>query len=290
MNENTAFDPQQFKAYTREGWNKAAGGWNKHTPQIHHWLSNPTEHMFDLAQIEPGFRVLDVAAGAGAGDQTLEAARRVGQTGYVLATDISADILAFAADNAHKAGLTNIDTKVADAEELGLPAADFDAAICRMGLMFCPDPNKALEQMRHALKPGARACVLVFSQPEKNPCVGILVQTAFKYAGLPPPNPYQPGGLFSLSKPGHLDQLFVSAGFKNATSRTLFAPFTLPSARVFLEFVRNSASPVLQILSKVSEAERALAWQEMEEKLNAFQTENGWQGPHELVLAAGSTP
>jgi ubiquinone/menaquinone biosynthesis C-methylase UbiE len=288
MNENSSFDPKQFKAVTREGWNKAASGWNKHTPQIHQWLSHATELMLDLAEIRRGSRVLDVAAGAG--DQTLDATRRVGQTGYVLATDISADILALAADNAHKAGLTNVDTKVADAEDLGLPAADFDAAICRMGLMFCPDPVKALEQMRHALKPGARTCVLVFSQAEKNPCVSILMQTAFKHAGMPPLDPYQPGRLFSLGKPGRLDQVFARAGYENVTSRTLSAPFSLPSTGAYLEFIRNSASPVLQVLSKLSESEKAAAWQEMEEKLDAFQGENGWQGPHELVLAAGSTP
>lgn len=285
MNENASFNSEQFKAITRDGWNKAASGWNRYTPQIHQWLANATKLMLDMAKVEPGFRVLDVAAGAG--DQTLSAARRAGETGYVLATDISAEILKLAADNAHKAGLKSVATKVADAEALGLPAADFDAAICRLGLMFCPDPVKALQEMHHALKPGACACVMVFSQPEKNPCVGIVQQTALKYAGLPPPDPYQPGGLFSLGKPGHLDHLFVNAGFGNVSSKIISAPFSLPSASAYLAFIQNSASPVLQILSKLSETERACAWKEMEEKLGAFQTANDWQGPNELVLVAG---
>jgi len=285
MNEDASFNPEQFKANTREAWNMAAGGWNEHTPQVHQWLAAATQLMFDLANIKPGSRVLDVAAGAG--DQALDAARRAGQTGYVLATDISATILDLARANAKKARVNNIDTKVADAENLGLPAACFDAAICRLGLMFCPNPVKSLQEMRHALKPGSRACVMVFSQPEKNPCIGILLRTAFKYAGLPAPDPYQPGGLFSVGKPGRLDELFVSAGFEGVSSRALSAPFSLPSANAYLEFIRNSASPIIHILNKVNEPDRASAWAEMEEKLGIFQTANGWQGPNELILTVG---
>lgn len=286
MNQNASLTAEQFKAKTHQAWNHAAKGWNKYTPQIHQWLAASTQLMLDLAEIKPGFSVLDVAAGAG--DQTLDAARRAGASGSVLATDISELILELAQENAQKAGLNNVETKVADAENLDLPPASFDAAICRLGLMFCPDPLKALHQMQHALKPGSRVCVMVFSQPEKNPCVGILLQTAFKYAGLPPPSPYQPGGLFSLGKPGHLDELFESAGFENVSSRAVQAPFNLPSAGSYLEFIRNSASPIMQILGALNDSDRALAWGEMEQKLQIFETESGWQGPNDLLLTAGS--
>lgn len=286
MMENTPFSPEQFKAGMRESWNKAAHGWNEHTPLVHHWLASTTQAMLDQAKVMPGSRVLDVAAGAG--DQTLEAARRVGANGYVLATDISPTILQLAAVNAQQAGLNHIDTKVADAEDLGLPAASFDAAICRLGLMFCLSPLKGLQEMHYALTPGARACVVVFSQPEKNPCVGILMQTAFKHAGMTPGNPYQPGGLFSLGKPGYIDELFVSAGFNDVVTTAIPAVLSLPSAKAYLDFIRNSASPILQILSKLGEPAREAAWAEMEERLGVFQTENGWRGPNELLLAVGS--
>lgn len=285
MNQKAPFNPEQFKTKTRDAWNRAAKGWNEHTSQVHQWLNAATQLMLDLADIKPGSHVLDVAAGAG--DQTLDAARRAGAAGSVLATDISESILEFARQNAQKAGLNNIDTMVADAENLDLPADRFDAAICRLGLMFCPNPASALQEMQRVLKPGSRACVMVFSQPERNPCVGILLQTAFKYVGLTPPSPYQPGGLFSLGKPGHLDELFVSAGFENVSSKVLSVPFNLPSAASYLEFIRNSASPIMQILGGLNDTDRASAWAEMEERLEAFQTENGWQGPNELVLTAG---
>ncbi len=286
MDENTLFDPEQLKIGIRDSWNKAAHGWNEHTPQIHTWLASATQTMFDLAKIESGCHVVDVAAGAG--DQTMDAARRVGPTGYVLATDISATILEFAAANALRAGITNVDTKVVDAEHLDLPPASFDAVICRLGLMLCPNPLKSLQGMYHALKPSSCACVMVFSQPEKNPCIGILLQTAFKHAGLEPANPYQPGGLFSLGKPGHLDELFGRAGFRDIKTITVPAVFNLPSTKAYLDFVRSSASPILRMLSVLAEPAREAAWQEIQERLDTFQTASGWKGPNELLVTVGS--
>jgi parallel beta-helix repeat protein len=89
-----------------------------------------TQMMRDLAEVKTGARVLDVAAGTG--DQTLMAAQRVGATGYVLATDISASMLKLTADTAREAGLTNIETRVMDAENIDLEADSFDAVICQL--------------------------------------------------------------------------------------------------------------------------------------------------------------
>ncbi|KAA0911522.1 class I SAM-dependent methyltransferase [Pusillimonas sp. ANT_WB101] len=285
MVENQSFNPELFKAKARDTWNAAARGWDEHTPQIHDWLADPTQRMLDLASIKSGFHVLDVAAGAG--DQTLSAAERTGPTGNVLATDISPAILELAAANARKAGLNNIEFKVADAENLDLPAESFDAAICRLGLMLCPNPAKVLDGVHHALKPGSRACTLVFSQPDKNPSVGILIQLALKHTGLTQGDPYQPGGLFSLSKPGTIDELFTRAGFQEVSTTVLSAPFNLPSSSAYMKFMRSSAGPIIQMLSKLGETERNAAWNEMEERLNIYNVADGWQGPNELLLTVG---
>jgi ubiquinone/menaquinone biosynthesis C-methylase UbiE len=87
-----AFDPVRYKATTREQWQSAAEAWDRWTPTLQSWLGPPTELMLDLARIGPGDRVLDIAAGAG--EPAMTAAKRVGPTGSVLATDISSNILA----------------------------------------------------------------------------------------------------------------------------------------------------------------------------------------------------
>jgi len=284
MTTATAFDPRAFKAASRSQWGQAAQGWNDHSPKIRDWLRTATDAMLDMAGIAAGDRVLDVAAGAG--DQTLDIAGRVGPQGFVLATDFSAAILEHARRNAVRAGYRNVETRVADGESLDAAEGSFDAAVCRLGLMLFPDPLQGLREMRRALKPGGGACTMVFSGPEANPCISALMQTALAHAGLPPRDPCQPGGLMSLGKPGLIDALFRDAGFRDVATTRIDAPFRLPSARDYLDFVRTSASPVQQILGKLDAAARDAAWKAIEERLGAFQTAAGWEGPNELLLTA----
>lgn len=284
----TSSSPEQFKAAMRQAWDKSAGGWNSQTGHIHDWLAEATQAMLNASHISPGMRVVDIAAGAG--DQTLDIARRVGPGGYVLATDISEAILQFAKDNAKRAGLLNVETRLADAEALNTAYAGFDAAVCRLGLMFCPDPLLALQQAYRLVKPGGHVSVLVFSEPQHNPCIGILMSTALSHAGEPPRDPFQPGGLLSLGKPGLLDALFNTAGFTEVSATRLAAPFRLPSAADYLAFVRSSASPIMQILGGLDPAAQDAAWADIGSKLNAFQSPTGWVGPNELLLVRGTRP
>lgn len=278
-------DELAFKSAMRLQWDAAAPGWNTHTPKIRAWLGPATDAMLGMAGVVPGFRVLDVAAGAG--DQTLAIAERVGPQGRVLATDLSPAIVALAGDNAARAGFANVQARVADGENLLVEAASFDAAVCRLGLMFFPDPLRGLREMHRALRPGGGACTMVFSSPERNPCLAILVSTALKHAGLPPRDPYLPGGLLSLGRPGRIDELFKAAGFRDVATTAIDAPFRLPSVESYLDFIRGSASPIQQILGRLDKGAAEAAWGEIEERLSAFMTPLGWAGPNELLLTAG---
>ena len=278
-------DTQAFKTAVREQWDRSANGWNDHTSDIRAWLRIASDAMLDMAGIVPGASVLDVAAGAG--DQTLDIAQRIGPQGRVLATDLSPGILALAQKNARQAGFHNVQTHVADGEYLQVEPASFDAVICRLGLMFFPDPLQGLHGMHRALRPGGRICTMVFSRPERNPCIGILMSTALRYAGLPARDPFKPGGLLSLGKPGLADELFRAAGFQNVATTALDAPFRMPTANNYLNFIRSSASPIQQILGRLAPDVAAAAWVEMEDRLGVFTTADGWVGPNELLLTAG---
>lgn len=269
----------------RAQWDTAAAGWNAHTADIRAWLRKPTDAMCRMAGVTAGSRVLDVAAGAG--DQTLAVAEQVGPQGHVLATDLSPAIVALARDNARRAGFNNVETRVADGEDLGVAEASFDAAVCRLGLMFFPDPLRGLREIHRALRPGGGVCTMVFSRPEKNPCLTILMSTALKHAGLPARDPFLAGGLLSLGQPGRIDALFRSAGFHDVATTAFDALFQLPSVDDYLAFVRSSASPILQILSRLDAASAEAAWDEMRDRLKAFTTQGGWEGPNELLLTAG---
>src|SRR5882762_5102017 len=96
------------------GSREAAAEWRRGAAARLEALGPATEMMLDVAGVKTGSSVLDV--GAGAGDSALTAARRVRPKGHVLATDISASMLEIAAESAGHEALTNISTRVADAQ------------------------------------------------------------------------------------------------------------------------------------------------------------------------------
>ncbi|MCW5671165.1 MULTISPECIES: class I SAM-dependent methyltransferase [unclassified Hydrogenophaga] len=280
-------DGQAFKAGMRIQWDTAAAGWNAHTTDIRAWLRKPTDAMCRMAGVTVGSRVLDVAAGAG--DQALDIAAQVGPQGHVLATDLSPAIVALAQVNAVNAGFGHVETRVADGEDLGVTEASFDVAVCRLGLMFFPDPLRGLREIHRALRPGGGVCTMVFSRPEKNPCLTILMSTALKHAGLPARDPFLPGGLLSLGQPGRIDALFKSAGFQSVATMAFDAVFHLPSVDHYLAFVRSSASPLLQLLGHLDAASAEAAWDEMRDRLQAFTTQAGWDGSQRAAVDGGSS-
>ncbi len=160
------FDARQYKQTTRQQWQDAAEAWNRWGPTLGRWLGPATELMLDLARIGRGAHVLDVAAGAG--EQTLAIARRVGPEGRVLATDIAPRILELAAAEAARAGLGQVETRVMDGEALELPDDTFDAVVSRVGLIYFPDRARALAGMRRVLVPGGRVAAIVYSTAERN--------------------------------------------------------------------------------------------------------------------------
>jgi SAM-dependent methyltransferase len=241
--------------------------------------------MFDMAAVGRGSRVLILAAGAG--DETLMAAERVGSEGHVLATDISSNILDFAADNARRAGHKNVETRVMDGEEIDVPPDSFDAVISRVGLIYFPDRRKALDGMKRALKPGGRVAAMVYSTPENNRFFSIPVSIIRRRAQLPPPLPGQPGP-FSLGGPGVLEEEIRGAGFRDVRSQMVPAPVRLPNAAGCVRFEKESFGALHQMLAGLDEAGREAAWTEIADSLRAFETAEGFSGPCEMVVGAGT--
>jgi SAM-dependent methyltransferase len=278
------FDPLKYKETTTEQWQTAAEPWHRWGPTLEEWLGQATEVMLDMAEVGPGARVLDVAAGAGG--QTIAAAKRAGSAGYVLATDISSNILEFASAAAQEEGLTNVDTRVMDGEELEeLEQESFDAVICRVGLIYFPDQQRALTGMLRTLKPGGKIAA-VYSTPENNKFFSIPVSIIRRRAQLPPPLPGQPGP-FSLGGDGILEEAYRRAGFREVRTQIVPSPLRLSSAAECVRFERESFGALHQMLSGLPESERGAVWEEIEEELGQFEGADGFEGPCEMVVGAG---
>ena len=273
-------------------WDAAAVGWDQHAPMLGVWLRESTTALLDACGIRLGARVLEVAAGAG--DQTVDIAHRVGPTGRVLATDISPRILELARAKLQRAGVGHVQTRVADAQALGLadgdPQASFDAVVCRLGLMFCQQPLAALQGARCALKPGGRFGALVFSAPPSNPCIMIMASIALRHAGRAPAAPFEPGTLLSLGRPGLMAELLASAGFTHIEVDAVAAPMRLPDVQDYIDFVQSAGLPIMAILAPLSAAAQSAAWQDIKQQLQRFNSAGAWIGPNELLLCVATRP
>lgn len=150
-------DARLQRRVQRYGWDKAAGDYEQFWARQ---LAPAQTRLLELAELGPGEKVLDIACGTGL--VTLPAATAVGPDGAVVGTDISDVMVLRLREAAAERGLPQVTAERMDAEDLRLPEGAFDVALCALGLMYVPDPRKALQEMRRVLRPGGRAVAAVW--------------------------------------------------------------------------------------------------------------------------------
>lgn len=284
MDQKQKFDAAGYKQTQRKQWNEDAAAWHRWGSTLDAWFGEVTRLMLDRAEIGPGSWVLDIATGAG--EPALSAAELVGPEGYVLATDLSENIIQFAQQLADERGLQNFETRAMDGEKLELPDDKFDAVFCRFGLIYMPDVQGALSEWRRVLKPGGKTVVAVFSTPERNKWGSVPIPIIRQAAQLPAPLPSQPGP-FSLGGDGVLEGALRQAGFQNVLSSTLSAPLQMKSARECIRFERSSFGAFNQMMSHLSKPEREAVWDEVEQAMQQFEGPNGFEVSCEPIVGVG---
>ncbi len=280
-----SFDAAKYKNAQREQWNKDGAAWRRWTPTLDRWHGDATRQMLDLARIQPGQRILDIATGAG--EPAVSAAERVGPAGYVLATDISEGIAELARQVAAERGLKQVETRAMDGERLDLPDASFDAVLCRLGLMYMPHPVTALQEWRRALRAGGRVAVVVYSTPERNSWGAIPASIIRRRAQLPPPVPGQPGP-FSLGGPGALEGVFRQAGFAGPEIRAVPAPLRMAGTAEYVRLAREAFGSFNVMMAHLAPQERESVWNEVEGAMRRFEAPDGFEVPGECLVGAAT--
>jgi ubiquinone/menaquinone biosynthesis C-methylase UbiE len=105
--------------------------------------------LLELVQPQPNWHVLDV--GTGAGHTAFTFAPHVT---HVIASDLTEQMLAKAAELATQKGLTNVETRQADAESLPFEDGKFDLVTTRLAFHHFPNPRQAVSEFARVLKPG----------------------------------------------------------------------------------------------------------------------------------------
>ena len=216
------------------------------------------------AGIKPGYSVLDLACGTG--EPSLSIAKIVGPSGRVVGVDIAPGMLAVARERMTSQGLKNVTFQVNEHDDLpALQDSSFDAAVCRLGLMFMPDPVRMLKAIRRVLKPGGKASVVVWGPPEKAPFFTIPMKAVSKHLpDLKPVPPGTPGGPFGIPSQEMLGGFFSKAGFSNYNSQTAdVSVFDAKSPEEYWEAATETAGPIVLLLSNMSPEKKKLVREEL---------------------------
>ena len=214
--------------------------WRKWRADGRSWSQGVTDAIVVAAALRPGQRVLDLASGSG--QPAISLAKAVAPDLQVTATDLSAGMLKIAEECAAREGISNITFRQADAENLPFPDGEFDVVTCRFGVMFFPDPLRALRACRRVLKPGGRVVFVAWGSPDQA-FFGATVGVLKKYVELPRPEPGAPH-VFRFSELSALGSVLSEAGFEKVQSE----PRSIPIAwhgppEQFWEQFRESAAP-----------------------------------------------
>jgi ubiquinone/menaquinone biosynthesis C-methylase UbiE len=262
-------DPRLQRRVQRYGWDKAASHYDRAWQRQ---LAPAQARLLALADLRAGERVLDIACGTGI--VSFAAADAVGASGTVLGTDLSDEMVRIARERTRS---THVRFERMDAEELALGDASFDAALCAMGLMYVPDPRRAISEMRRVAGRGAAAVWGARSRcgwAEIFPIVDARVRS--EVCPL----------FFALGTGEALRALFEDAGFTDLVSERIDAPLLYDSADDACDaaFV---GGPVALAYSRFDDTVKREVHAEYLASIEPYRHGQGYRVPGEFVVVAG---
>jgi SAM-dependent methyltransferase len=281
--QGTPLDQQEFRAGQRRDWDQASKGWRSWSEFIDRYTAPVSERLMAMAHVEPGQRVLDVAAGYG--EPSLTAARIVGPEGTVVATDLSAGMLAYGRERAAGAGLQNIEFIESDAMSLDFPPHGFDAALSRWGIIFEPDGEGAAARVRGFLKPGARMAISSWGPPERVPFMALPMGTVMKLLEVPPPPPGRPGPM-SRPTPAAVGGLLEGGGFSDVEVDELEITFEYDSPEEFTRSVQELVPQMTNLMKSHPPEVQQDVWQAVTDAARTHGSEDGSVRMTNLTLVA----
>jgi len=280
-----SFDPAAFKARQSAQWGEVAQGWRRRWATFERDAQPLSDRLMKLAHVQGGQRVLDVATGIG--EPALTAARRVGQTGSVVAIEQAPQMLAIARERANSVGIQNIEFVEGDAETIALSPASFDAVVSRWGLLFFHDPVRALARLRAGLIFGGWLAAAIWGPPERVPLISLPFMALGGGQEQPPAPPPGPNP-FALSEPEALEQAVRDAGFTDAHSEQMTVTFLFSSVEELLGHIGDISAPVRAITATMSDERRTTFWQRLAEAAHPYTDTNGVvRLPNDCLLVAG---
>ncbi|NGP88513.1 class I SAM-dependent methyltransferase [Fodinibius halophilus] len=267
--------PELQRRVQRYGWDYSSPhyekGWDKQL-----WPAQ--QRLLENVNLQPGEDVLDVSCGTGL--VTLPIAQKVGKRGKVMGIDLSEKMIEKAADKAEGADISNVSFERMDAEELDLADDRFDVAVNSLGMMYYPNPEKAIAEMYRVTKKEGRAAALVWGKRSSCGWAGIfpIVDRRVQTDVCPL--------FFSLGTGDRLKKHFKEVGFKQVRLErfNMTLPFHSDEEAIISAFLGGA---VAMAYRKFEEEEKEEAHQEYLESIKPYWNGTAYEIPGEFVIVAG---
>jgi ubiquinone/menaquinone biosynthesis C-methylase UbiE len=276
-----------LRARLQRMWAGVAPSWEEHADYVDARGAAITERMLELAAPQPGERVLELACGPGG--PGLAAAVRVAPGGEVVLSDLAAEMTAIASARAAAAGIDNVTALELDLERIDQPDGSYDLVLCREGLMFAPDPARAACEIARVLRPGGRAAIAVWGPRERNPWLGVVLDSVSAQLGKPVPPPGVPGP-FSLDDAEELAGLLDHAGLTGVAVEEILAPMRVGSFDEWWARTSALAGPLAAILASLPDDAAVALRARAREATRPYETPDGLRFPGVTLLATGRRP
>ncbi len=203
--------PEDYRKRQREFYQSNAVGWDVWAASVAEQSEGFNNPLIEAAGVAEGMKILDLASGAG--EPALTVARLVGPAGHVTASDLSPAMLAIAEARAKEAGLANMDFEIGELDALPFDDDAFDAVISRFGIMYSPEPERALAEARRVTKSGGRIAFMVWGPIETNAMLWTVLDVGNRITGH-----FEGDELthpFCYAGPGSLGRYFEGAGLSD---------------------------------------------------------------------------
>lgn len=280
----TEFDPEAFTRESARTWTDAAPRYDKLSAAL---FAKVTEEFVDFADIRKGMSVLELACGPGIASRA--AARRAGEKGRVLATDLSAGMIELAAARPPEKRAAPIEWKVMDAQKLELPDGSFDAVLSQLGLMLFARPEAALAEMRRVAAPGAPVACLVQGKRHKMLFTALVFDAMMRRAPRLKAPPGAPT-LYSFGPEGVLEKAFAQAGLREMTVRRFEGTFRFSSPEEYWTVMTEGAGRTGEMLRSLEPSVQAKVRGDVLRIAGKFKTGRSVAIPYEFAACRGRAP